>query len=501
MTSSPSLPTRPTTEVHVTRALGFVVGAAVILRAAFAIGTWLVTRDPDVFYTIDTSSYLVPARELLTHGTFTMPNGQPDLLRTPGYPLFLLPGIWFGHPVVTTIATQIALSAATVAGVFVLSRQLFADSRVALAAAALYALEPLSVMYCSILMSETLFATIVVWALVLLVDSVAHDRRGTLVAGTALLAASAYVRPVSYFLPLLVLAPIGGYAAVTRRPRLLAAAGVAAGVAIVIIGPWLARNRALGFRGMSAISAKNLYFYDAGAIRAARSGTPFETTLVAMGFKSDSDYFRLHPEQRAWPPGERWQFMADEGSREIKDNLGLYARMQVSGMARVLFDPGTIDLLKFYHRYPTRHGGLLNTALTLGLRPALTRLFQTNTIAFVLLVAMAAALCVVYGLALRGLIMTRAFKSASVILLLVVASYFVVVAGGPTGGGRFRHPVMPIICALAGAGLRARHGPGRGRSGHRRCRTARRRCAWRQRVEIHLGFLRACSRHFAYEPH
>jgi len=370
--------------------------------------------------------------------------------------LFLLPGIWFGHLVVTTIAAQIAFSAVTVAGVFVLTRQLFADSRVALAGAALYALEPLSVMYCSLLVSETLFTTIVVWALVLLVDAVGRDRRGSLVAGTALLAASAYVRPVSYFLPPLLLALTGGYAAVTRRTRLLPAAGLAAGVAIVIIGPWLVRNGALGFQGMSAISAKNLYFYDAGAIRAARSGTPFETTLVAMGFDSDSHYFRLHPEQRAWRAGERWQFMADEGSREIKDNLGLYAGMHVSGMARVLLDPGAIDLLKLFHRYPTRNGGLLSTALTLGLRPALTRLLRTNTIAFVLLVVMAAGLCVVYGLALRGLLITQAFTNASVILVLLVASYFVVIAGGPAGGGRFRHPVMPIICALAGAGLCAR---------------------------------------------
>jgi 4-amino-4-deoxy-L-arabinose transferase-like glycosyltransferase len=138
----------------------------------------------------------------------------------------------------------------------VLTRQLFANSRVALTAAALYALEPLSVMYSSILLSETLFATMVVWALVLLVDAVGRDRRGTLVAGTALLAASAYVRPVSYFLPLPLLGLIGGYAAVTRRPRLLVAAGVAACVAIIVIGPWLVRNRALGFRGMSALHGR-----------------------------------------------------------------------------------------------------------------------------------------------------------------------------------------------------------------------------------------------------
>ena len=102
MTSSPI---QSTSEPEGTKALVLILGMAVLVRAAFAIGTWLIMRDPGVFYMTDTGSYVVPARELLARGTFTA-RGEPELLRTPGYPLFLLPGMWLGHLVTTTIAAN-----------------------------------------------------------------------------------------------------------------------------------------------------------------------------------------------------------------------------------------------------------------------------------------------------------------------------------------------------------------------------------------------------------
>src|SRR2546422_63621 len=172
------------------RALAWILAIAVVVRGLFAIGAWLATKDIPAFYVPDTGTYIAPARELLTHGTFTR-GGQPELARTPGYPLLLVPGIWLGHPESTTITLQIVLSALTVAGVFVLGRLVFNDQRVALVAAALYAVEPLSVIYSAILVAETLFTVLVVWSCVLIVAYVRGSRLGTLVGGMALLAGSA----------------------------------------------------------------------------------------------------------------------------------------------------------------------------------------------------------------------------------------------------------------------------------------------------------------------
>jgi len=85
------------------------------------------------FSQIDTSSYLLPGRNLLFHGSFVFQDGQPYLSRTPGYPLFLalttLPGMEFA------VLVQVILSALTVVLVWRLARGIFEDDRIALLSA------------------------------------------------------------------------------------------------------------------------------------------------------------------------------------------------------------------------------------------------------------------------------------------------------------------------------------------------------------------------------
>jgi hypothetical protein len=85
---------------------------AAILRVVYALGAWILTRDPFVFHRPDSESYLGPARELWSRGTFTL-GGDPELKRTPGYPLLLVPGLWLGHPTITVVAFQVVLSTLT----------------------------------------------------------------------------------------------------------------------------------------------------------------------------------------------------------------------------------------------------------------------------------------------------------------------------------------------------------------------------------------------------
>jgi hypothetical protein len=43
--------------------------------------------------------------------------------------------------------------------------------------------------------------------------------------------------------------------------------------------------------------------------------------------------------------------------------------------------------------------------------------------------------------------------TAAVIFILTFVLYFVVLSGGPNSLERFRHPVMPMVCLLAGYAL------------------------------------------------
>lgn len=436
------------------RRLVLMLAIAVVIRGSFALGAWLVTKDRTVFHVPDTGSYLAPARDLLAHGTFTR-DGRPELARTPGYPLLLVPGIWLGSVEATTIALQIVLSALTVAGVFVLARLVFNDGPVALLAAGLYAVDPLSAIYTTILVSETLFTAVVVWSLVLIVAYVRGGRLTTLVGGMALLAASAYVRPAGYFLPLCLVALLGGYAAFERRWSMLRHLAVALAAAAAVVAPWQVRNRALGFRGMSAISAENVYFYDAASLRAARSHTSLEAAQAAMGYHNDSVYLAVHPEQRTWRPGERFQFMADEGGGEVQANLLRYARIHLAGMALVLLSPGTHEVLRLYGLPPVP-GGFRDRIDAEGLGNGLLHLWQSNAVALGLVSVLLLGLIALYALALRGLAAGGRRPDLATLLLVASAAYFVVIAGGPVGESRFRHPLMPFVCVLAATGIAAK---------------------------------------------
>jgi hypothetical protein len=82
LTANPSLKT-----AWWTQRLTGPVAAAFGIRAAFM--ALLVARNGTGALALgDTNSYLIPGRNLLLHGGFVA-DGVPNLLRTPGYPIFL----------------------------------------------------------------------------------------------------------------------------------------------------------------------------------------------------------------------------------------------------------------------------------------------------------------------------------------------------------------------------------------------------------------------------
>src|SRR5687768_15658090 len=254
--------------------LGWILLGAILVRALYVLGAWLASRDPSVFTGPDTITYVNPARELLERGTFSV-NGTPELVRTPGYPLLLLPGLWLGHLAVVTISIQILLGALTTLGVCALARRVFGSVQISHVAAALYAVEPLSIAYTAIIATETLFATLTVWGLVLIVEYVRVDRVAALIGGAALLAAATYVRPAGYYLPFGLFALLAVLSAVRRDWRRVGQCVLGACVAAAVVIPWRARNSANGYHGMSAISAVNMYYYNGAAILAARNGSSY----------------------------------------------------------------------------------------------------------------------------------------------------------------------------------------------------------------------------------
>ena len=105
-----------------------------------------------------------------------------------------------------TIAVQILLGTATVWMVALLARRVIGAgtgdaSRFSLWAAAAYALDPLSILYPSLLLTETLFTAVFVVHLLALLRFLETRAVGTAALAGVLAAVSTFVRPVAYFWP------------------------------------------------------------------------------------------------------------------------------------------------------------------------------------------------------------------------------------------------------------------------------------------------------------
>jgi 4-amino-4-deoxy-L-arabinose transferase-like glycosyltransferase len=435
--------------------LYLVVGLALLLRALLPTFAYLYTRDITIFQSPDTKTYVVPAQELLAHHRF-FAHGAPEIFRTPGYPVLLIPGLIAGHLQPVTILLQILLSCFTVYMVYRMAQLLFNSERVAIAAAALYAIEPLSVVYTGLILTETLFAALVMLWLYLLLRYLSRPTLRDLLLSGILLAASVYVRPVGYFLPVIIalgLLPWILLSAQQNKQRLIAHVAAFVIVSFGLTALWQLRNgEETGYFGFSGIAPIEMYFDKAASVLAAEYRVPYSEMQRRLGWLDDRAYFALHPEQKTWSTKQRLEYMNSEARRILLSSPLTYARIHAEGVARIILGPGASDFLKLFGLDP-KGGNPLQKAVDIGLGRAVRLLFVEHPpvlwfIAVLLPMQLSLLTC-----ACLVLFSKRLIRQPQIIAAIAVVAYFVTISGGPAAVSRFRHPAMPIICVLAGYGL------------------------------------------------
>lgn len=427
--------------------LRVILVLAFILRTLIFGAAYFSLRDNTAFYAKDTWSYLQPAMELVTAGSFTA-FGEPELFRTPGYAVLLALGVRFGHVEIITIALQILLSCVTTYLVFQIALALFDDNRTAKWSAFLYSLEPLSLIGCSWLLSETLFATVLAVALLCLLRFVKQRKYSQLWGAAILFAAAAYVRPIGYWLPLVVTIVIAGWSVVKGEWRLIPSALIFCVISFALLGLWQVRNyQQTGFSGFSVAANYNLYFHQVAALRAQAEQRPFYEVMDEMGFYDREKYVQAHPEQRDWTLANRSEFMRQAGLQAIWRAPLTFAKLYLRGLALTIFDPGAAEYLRLFRLYP-RSGRLLNTMVNDGIVSVIANIMTKQPLLFALSALFGLWLLGNYALALFGL----QTISLPLGLLLTTAFYLLALSGGTLASGRFRMPMMIVVCVLAGRG-------------------------------------------------
>ena len=196
----------PTDGDHLRRSL--VIVALLSVLSKLALGMMVFSSNPQgVFESSDSHEYHQLALNILEHGSFSQsltPPLEPETIRTPAYP-FLLSGLYHvaGIRPHAVVAIQIALSLVTMLAGCRIASLLF-GSRAGLLTAIFLALDPVSLYYSQVMLTETLFGTALTLCLLGMAYALRHPSlRYPCWAGICL-ALATYTRPTGYYLGMLL---------------------------------------------------------------------------------------------------------------------------------------------------------------------------------------------------------------------------------------------------------------------------------------------------------
>ncbi len=425
------------------------LAVAAALRLALMLAAFLLTGTR-VMTQGDTTSYLEPGRNLIQHGAFVT-FGLPETDRTPGFPLFaLLTGTLFEN-VLLTVMAQVIVSLASLLLVRKIAVSIFPDRNAGITAAWLYALEPLSIVSTARLMPETLFVFLILLVIERLLACQKSGRLAPVATAGLLLAAATFVRPVSCYL---VFALVVGLALIAGKRRGLWWKVPA--VLFLSTVPWLAawqiRNYIeTGYSGFSSIVEQNLYFFQSAEVTAELERTTLDTEQNKLGYPGESAYIARHPEQRTWTQSQRLRFMRTEAMKILAQHPALYLKTHIAGVGVVAFTPCAAELLQLLDAYPPP-GSMPRRIVNEGVAKSALRVFFVHPGVTIVMVFFEGFLLLVYVLAIRGLMSANRITPA-ILMIVGVVTYFLLVSGGAQAVGRYRAPIMPLLCVFAGGGI------------------------------------------------
>jgi 4-amino-4-deoxy-L-arabinose transferase-like glycosyltransferase len=434
------------------RALIAIIALGGTLRLGLFL--WACHQSPDLSrsHLSDTVTYVKPAEALWNEGRFYK-DSQPELFRTPGYPLLMIPGVALHQVALFTVCLQLILGVATIWLVHRMALDLFGTPAAALGAGLLMAIDPLSIIYSSILLSETLFTFVFVLFLRFLLRYFSSNATIDLVVCGLLLAAATFVRPVTYYLPLVLIVGLVARACwPTRRPFRLVQCGAFAIACWVPLGAWQVRNyQVANYSAFSASTDFNLYYHQAASAVARREGVTVLSVQDRFGRADGRAFDKVHPELRTASQAERYAFMGREGRRLLRQHLPESLKSQFSNALMISANPGATYLLNLAMRAPEPRSerppgtGALGTARQMATETPV--LFYTS-LALSILIGMT------YLLSMLGWLTSLKHRPLETMVLLGISAYLLAVSTGVIEA-RMRHPIMPIVCLLGGAGIAA----------------------------------------------
>lgn len=401
-----------------------------VLWLAFALGLLAhaayFTLDHE-HYGADTPSYLAPASGLLHGQGFVSATGQPELRRTPGYPIFL--AIFQIHPLRLEylVLLQHLLCVFLIVAVAAITLRFSGNRLAACIAGVVMALDFATLRIANLLLTEiiaTALIALTAWTLYCAIANQAHVMRLSACAGL-LGSCAALVRPVG----LLFFVPLSICLFITLKRRALRPVIIFMLSFLLLPALWAARNYIEGgYFGLSTIGAENLLYYRAaGALAMQEPGNylanaaRINTTLIDQTCADLESIYKRDCSQIT--PAQKASYAIHKGKSIILRHPLSYLRSTLVSLAYVIFGDGAEALSRVS-----------------GVTPRLAEYI-------VLLFTVPEAF-----LAVAGCWYWRHQNRNLFWLLALTVIYFFAISAGAEAYSRFKVPVMPMYALLIAGG-------------------------------------------------
>jgi hypothetical protein len=406
----------------VPRILWLPVAIALVVQAWLTIAT-----TPEIAF--DSASYIAQAESLAADGTARNARGEPDTVRTPGYPLFVAAFLAGGLGLAGAVAAQRLIWIAVVAGVTLWTYQLTRRRLPSIVAGLIVAVDLPALQGSGSVLTETLgavFVTLGVW------QALAAKQSGS--TGRAVLAGllagwAAFVRPVAILLG--VAMAIATAAVDRRRASVIVAATIAVG-SLMIPAAWTARNyAATGVATFSSIGSINLLLFRAAGSLAMRDPGGVDANLPRRQAELEAMACREAEATYSRP--------CDDIPMTLRASLygGLAIPIIVGEPIGTVMQAGRALVMILFG------GGANMMARVIGIGEPAARM-----IAFAYTVPL-------FVLSLIGIAYWRRIDRGIALMIVLSIGYMLLMSLGTEAYSRFRVPILPLYAMLAGGGADA----------------------------------------------
>ncbi len=408
----------------------------IVLVLRFGLA-WLAFTHPDRSLFIDSQGYLQLAHSILHTGRFEATTYE-ETLRTPGYPIFLAAvQALFGETIGPIILIQLAFTVLITCLLYLCGRMLD-YKHIGLAAAWLYVLNPNALFWSLSVLTESLFALLIVLSFFCVVMAYKHLRLRWFALSGLLLGLATLTRPISlYLIPiwtliilLMLRSRMGSKSALIPTVTFLVAAA-----SLVLY--WQTRNLILhGNFSLSTTTQVTISDFIA-------------TNTLAEALSVTRDEARLMILEEPDPMAYSFQVLRQYPISFIK--------VTIRGVARTLIGTEVGTWMRVIFDQPYQSSGLLTYLVRgdfKGVVDALSvRMQEGGVLSLALLFWGVGYSIIIYVLVVMGA--RRAFRSGmptirwAVIILLVSAAYLILIPQS-NGDARFRVPAGPLLAMLGG---------------------------------------------------